>query len=411
MNPHPNKPQKSLSLMFNNAAEFLRTVESVEPLGLHVKFQEPWKDSVEAFAEESEVFSPQLEALVAFRLQVHSAALKQAGAHAEGAPDDWKWLLEVNQVQQRTPEWYAETRNLLTGSEVGKLFQGPGSWNAMVKTKAEGQPPLAPAGPLRLAVMRSETNPMDWGTRYEACVKGYLEKTLGATIQDLGRIKHRQYANLAVSPDGLFTSATDPALVGRLVEIKCPKSRTPDGTISSDYWCQMQWQMEICDRPACEFVEVQFRELEANAPPTEGALDRGWITLQTNTETDENRYVYINAHPLTPTPQEDAWADLETYQWEIITVRRQTVLRDTEWFKKSQPTFEKFWKEVDDARSGTWQPLPVKQRKQKEAPPPTSKCVLLDDDLDPETLQSLLANGEGVVNVTPDKPEPPSYTD
>lgn len=398
--------------MFTNAAKFLCEVEKQEPLGLHVSFQESWRTTLEEFAEVSGLEDQKaiLDGLLDFRLAVHSAALASANHHdQEHDTESWKWLLDATQVQQRTPEWYAETRNLLTGSEVGSLFKGPGAWNALVRAKAEGQPLEGPRGPPRLAVMRSETNPMDWGTRYEPCVKGYLEKSLGATIQDLGRIKHRTLPQLAVSPDGLFTSARDLELVGRLVEIKCPKSRLIDGKILNEYWCQMQWQMEICDRPACEFVEVQFKEVIGESRDA-SALDRGWITLQTNVETDENRYIY--ASDPTPPLQEDQWANLETYEWELTALRRQTVLRDREWFEKHRPTFEKFWKDVAEARSGTWQPLPVRQRKPREAPPSQpAKCALLDDEMGPEELQLALASGAFVVNARPDTPEPPSYTD
>jgi len=247
----------------------------------------------------------------------------------------------------------------------------------------------APRPPPRLAVGRKETTSLDWGVRYEPVVKAHLEKTLGCTIQDLGRIRHRTDARIAASPDGLITScSSDPALIGRLVEIKCPSTRViKDDAISFEYWCQMQLQMEVCDRPACEFVEVKFREPafaaasagaqveQTTATPSNTIIDSGWITLESNIETDVNRYVYHDTE--TPPPQDEMWASVETYQWELIRLRRVTVLRDSAWYANSQEKFAEFWKDVEAARAGTWQMPPARERKTKAEP--VEKCGIVND--------------------------------
>jgi putative phage-type endonuclease len=397
----------------NNAVEFLRTVEKVNPLGSHSNFQGEWSSAALEIAEASEVLGPAqaskaFDAALAFREAVHAAAVESHGDSTSVADtESWKWLLTTHQVEQRTPEWYAETRNLLTASEVGRLFEGPSARNNLVRAKAEGQKPHPPAIAPRLAVMSNETGPMDWGTRYEPVVKSYLEKSLGCKIKDLGRIKHRAIPWVAASPDGLIESCeTSAELVGRLVEIKCPTSRVIGNDIPFDYWCQMQWQMEVCDRHFCEFVEVKFRQLKEGDEPNPAALDRGWISLLTNILTDHNTYEYSKVSYV-----EEPWIVLEQYEWEILHLRRVTVQRDHDWFRREQSTFEAFWKDVKDARSGTWEPLPVKSRKAKAADEKPAICAIVDDDLDEGSLQSPAAVRISSVNVQRDVPEPISYTD
>lgn len=405
-------PQCQDTGRFNNAAEFLRCIEQVNPLGSHSNFQEEWSAAALEYAEASEVLDDKkaFDAVLAFREAVHEAAVTSAPVEQPPLTQtdkSWKWLLTTEQVEQRTPAWYAETRNLLTASEVGRLFEGPGARNALVRAKAEGQKPNPPAIPPRLAVMSNETGPMDWGTRYEPLVKFYLEKSLSCKIRDLGRIKHRDIPWVAASPDGLVEEcSTSKELVGSLIEIKCPPTRVISENIPFDYWCQMQWQMEVCDRPSCEYVEAKFRQLKEGDEANPAALDRGWISLLTNIITDENRYRYEKVGYL-----DEPWIVLEQYEWEILHLRRVTVKRDRDWFRREQPAFEAFWKDVEAARSGTWEPRPVRARKPKAVDSPAATCAIVDDDLDEGSPQSPGAVRTVSLPVQRDVPEPISYTD
>lgn len=394
---------------FNNAAEFLRGIEQVNPLGSHSSFQEEWSAAALEYAEASEVLDDKkaFDAVLAFREAIHEVAVAAPPAPLTEADDSWKWLLTTEQVEQRTPAWYAETRYLLTASEVGRLFEGPGARNALVRAKSEGQKPTPPSIAPRLAVMSNETGPMDWGTRYEPLVKFHLEKTLSCKIRDLGRIKHRDIPWVAASPDGLIEEcSTSKELIGSLLEIKCPSTRVISDAIPFDYWCQMQWQMEVCDRPSCEYVEAKFRQLKEGDEPNSNVLDRGWISLLTNIITDENRYRYDKVGYL-----DEPWIVLEQYEWELLHLRRVTVKRDRDWFVRSQPVFETFWKDVEAARSGTWEPLPVKARKAKVVDAQATTCAIVDDDLDEGSLPSPAAVRIASVLVQRDMPEPISYTD
>lgn len=372
--------------------EFLLEIEDTMPLAGHSTFKEDWMEDVREYAEDCGIGGEglqQLEALLAARSMTHAAVVggtsvavavagavggtAGAGAAPGAAQEAWEWLLTAPQVEQRTDAWYAESKNLLTASEVATVFKAGRTRGTLVMAKAAPPADVTSRGS-RTAVERSETSPFAWGIRYEPVVKEYLEKSLGATIVDLGRIRHRTVERIAASPDGLITSCTDSGLVGRLVEIKCPSTRIIKGdTIPFEYWCQMQLQMEVCGRPACEYVEAKFREVDG---ADDTALSRGWITLQCNTDTEENRYIYKDTADAVP--QEGAWANVETYGWELVQLRRVTVLRDANWFNTSIPAFEQFWKDVEGAKAGTWI-LPPSSRVKKEKAPVAEECAIVDD--------------------------------
>jgi len=368
--------------MNNGVAYFLESIEESHPLGAHAKFYDSWATDIQSFAEEGGVLQTDadkqtLGMLMEIRRLVHEAACggSAASATAEGDPL-WHWLLTATQVEQRTPEWYQETRNMLTASEVATVFKSGRTRGQLVMTKAS-QP--AERFIASLAVEKRSTGPMDWGVRYEPVVKQYLEDSLSAKIHELGRIRHRTELKVAASPDGLFVTCENaPELVGRLVEIKCPSSRViKDGDIPFEYWCQMQLQMEVCGVGACEFVEAKFVEelTTTDKPEAERKpepLATGFISLLT--KDDVNKYLY---HSSPEPPMNSDWHVMETYPWYLMKLRRVTVLRDENWFAQSQPAFEQFWKDVESAKAGIWILPPGRPKKVKE--PEVPRCQIIDD--------------------------------
>lgn len=384
-------------------SEWMQTMEESFPLRSDPNAFEEWQAVLhDAWSSlEFSVENPTFQEALATRRAFHTAAFTQTSVKQE-SDTSWKWLLDHPQVEQRTPEWYAEARDLLTASEIGDLWKGPGTRAAVVMKKAKEQILGGPAP--RHCVPRQETNAMLWGQRYEPVVKRILEEQTKSTILELGRIRHRSIARLAASPDGLYTEGE---FAGRLVEIKCPPSRViEEGKVPQGYWCQMQLQMEVCDRPICEYVEAKFVEADAVAT-VENPVATGYISLLTHTDTFENQYVYHSSLTDVPVP-EQPWVVYETYPWACITLRRVNILRDREWFEQAKPMIEQFWSDVEGARNGTWQPPQSRPRKKKEAPDPLV-CAIVDEEPGnnpsaPEPRSVALVGLE-------EPPEPTFYTD
>jgi hypothetical protein len=357
---------QKMKQLFHTICDFLNDMEQIYPVPSHSKLLDEWEDEVRE--QWSILFDPTgpgrkaqqiFETVLAFRRDVHLAATYQEHRTEQS---DWQWLLKTQQVEQRTEDWHKEKIDLLTASEIGDIWAGPRTRARLIMSKVPNDNPPFTS---RLAVQRSQGHAMDWGVRYEPVVKMRLEKDLGITITDLGRIRHKTISRLAASPDGLITDGPE-ELQGRLIEIKCPPTREITDTVPFDYWAQMQIQMEVCDRPACEYVEVKFVELEADDP-----LCEGWISLEQHNETNILRYQYHS----TPTPLgSEEYSVLETYGYKIENLRQVTQHRDSIWFQGIQNDLQQFWTDVEGARSGTWIPPPPRVKKVKE-----EVCKIMDE--------------------------------
>jgi putative phage-type endonuclease len=354
---------------FHMISEYLNDVEELNPISSHSQLFEEWEEEVrEQFAllEPTTKDYQVLDALLNFRREVHECAVYQT----EGVQDinSWEWLLTAEQSEQRTEEWLKEKVNFLTASEIGTVWAGPRTRAKLVLSKVPGSLE-SPSFTQRLAVRREDTRATDWGIRYEPVVKHILQSTLGITILDLGRIRHRSNPLLAASPDGLIIDApVDSNLLGRLIEIKCPISRQiKEDVVPFEYWAQMQIQMEVCDRPACEYVEVKFEELSDER----SSEAEGWIVLERCSESDTFAYQYhftpcLDSATLSFRP---GWELVELYAWKKVNLRRVTQTRDPAWIEKIKVDLEAFWKNVDAARQGTF-----------DVPPPRKKkCLIVDD--------------------------------
>jgi len=376
----------------HSASEFLKYYENLNPLPTNLNFYDLWESDAKELWD-TQIGEPHdhLNAVLAFRKEFLEGGTSIAQALTRD--DSWKWLIKANQVEQRSAEWYKETINIITASEISAIWKTPRARAALVMKKV-GEAEVVKRNS---ALPRDKTGPMDWGVRYEPVVKQILETTLGAKIQELGRIRHRQHPRVAASPDGLFIEATDPNLVGALVEIKCPPSRIINDKIPFDYWCQMQLQMEVCDRPSCEFVEVKFKELEATDTPTQDPALHGWIVLEGNHDTMDMRYVYSDK-----ATGDQGWVEVERYQWEVVKLRRVTLQRDPVWFQSAQPALEAFWKDVEAAREGKWSPPPpLRARKVSEG-----GCAIVASDSDKEVSQSAPVTAVDVSSLTISIPGP-----
>jgi len=379
----------------HSASEFLKHYENVNPLPTNLAFYDVWADDArEQWDLQIGEGQGHLEAVLNFRktfleesfLGKAQQTHQKTQGSTSGSDDSWKWLITAKQVEQRTEEWYKETKNIITASEISAIWKGPRTRAALVMSKVTDKDISVKRN---TAFPRAQTGPMDWGVRYEPVVKQILEDTLGAKIQELGRIRHRSDPRVAASPDGLITECTtNPQLVGSLVEIKCPPTRVINDKIPFEYWCQMQLQMEVCDRPSCEFVEVKFKELDADAVPSHSL--HGWITLEGNQETMDMRYTYSADSVSQAT---EGWAEIEKYQWEVVHLRRVTLQRDPVWFQASQGDLEAFWKDVEAARQGTWIPPPKKVKAKAAAATALAGCAIVNSESDQ------------------DKDQLPSYTD
>jgi hypothetical protein len=147
--------------------------------------------------------------------------------------------------------------------------------------------------------------------------------------------------------------ATDPARIGRLLEIKCPIRRAIGEGVPFEYWCQMQIQMEVTGIGECEYVEVKLDSIEKGATDLSGsAVAEGFVWLFQNPTTCEMRYAYTVQERA---ELEESWSLVETIPWRVAGMYSEVVVRDRGWFAGTAEMRERFWVDVEKARAGLFE--------------------------------------------------------
>lgn len=307
---------------------------------------------------------------------------------------------------QRTEEWYAARNDRLTASSIASVLRLTPKELALrdqglvdlPASKRVGQ--VVPAFQSRAQLLRSKAGADDdgftgsvfteWGVAYEPVVTELYKLFENTDVLDFGLVPHPALPWLGASPDGVTPA-------GRMLEIKCPFSRTPTGVPKLNYWMQMQIQMECCDLDACDFVEVAVQEYPGRAEylqdvytdPENGALvpgraadgmAKGFIVECVSSLPDTRPTYWYPPTFRLQTPQAELdwlleWTrerfpdgitepqrlagvllfDEEVYRvryWKIGKWLQTTVHRDREWFEQRRPELQAFWREVEDTRAG-----------------------------------------------------------
>jgi len=277
------------------------------------------------------------------------------------------------QVEQRTAAWYQQATTVLTASELGNLFGSPKQRAQLIMSKVN---PVARPQKV-LAMLSVEMNAMDWGVRFEPVVKQIYNHKYGTTIRELGRIINEEDKRCSASPDGLIYSDPTGVRTGRLIEIKCPVSRKPDGKIPKDYYIQIQMQLKVTGMKFCDFVEAVFDSPYGSKPKNQVVSDvmgnftrpigvgntpgvsrlltppefQGEILLIHNEETG-TRYEYgeVNQIPFEPTSLSPLDTIVERIPWTLTEWHEQVVAQSEGWWLTAKPLMEAFWVDVERAK-------------------------------------------------------------
>lgn len=298
-------------------------------------------------------------------------------------------LLNRKQIEQRTPEWYAQMSSILSASELGNLFASARTRAKLVVSKtipyrSRSQP---------LATHSNSMSAFDWGIRFEPVVKQLYEFKYGVTIKELGRLIHPTYNKCSASPDGLIYSCPKNERAGRLVEIKCPVTREIDGSVPKDYYAQIQMQLHVTGLRACDYVEAVFSSKYNNMPEKVGPmLYNGYIALiryneiSDATNNQEFYYVYSPVNALndwTPEIKEDEEL-VEITPWRLNHWHEQIVTRSEEWWSSIKPIIDVFWEDVEKAKRGEFV-VPESSRPPKKQK--VEQCMILFNKLDENGLK------------------------
>ena len=146
-------------------------------------------------------------------------------------------------MEQRTPEWFALRKKLLTASDIAAVLRL--------------DPYKSPMKVFDLKVGDSEVkinSDMQRGIDSEETAREAYEAFTGFDVKEAGLYVHQGINWLGASPDGLID---DPNEEGKgLLEIKCP--RTVHQEVPLHYLCQIQTQLEVCSHSLGDYNYCDF---------------------------------------------------------------------------------------------------------------------------------------------------------
>lgn len=157
----------------------------------------------------------------------------------------------MDNIEQRTDDWYAARLGKVTASSLHKVLAktktgyGADRGNYMTQLVLE-----------RITGAKADSysnSAMQWGVEQEPFARAAYEATRGVMVDEVGFIPHPTIKDAGASPDGLVGD-------DGMVEIKCPESKTAlecwlsENPVEAKYFAQMQWQMRCADRSWCDYV-------------------------------------------------------------------------------------------------------------------------------------------------------------
>ena len=178
-----------------------------------------------------------------------------------------KELLARQQYEQRTPAWYEVRKGLMTASDAAGALGIPafkGQRNvreSLLNQKVSGT--------------FTGNHMTRWGSQNEDQVRERAMQAVGECAWEVGLVVHKDLPWLGASPDGVTNT-------GRLIEIKCPYSRTPiPGYCPGHYFPQIQVQLECTNLDSCYFIEWQPADKAADGVEVFSIIvverDRKWF--------------------------------------------------------------------------------------------------------------------------------------
>ena len=309
------------------------------------------------------------------------------------------FLKEQEQPEQKTKEWYQFRYNLITASNLWKVFGTESQVNSLIYEKCK---PLQ-----EISHDSLQSGPLFWGIKYEPVTVMIYEDMFNTKVDDFGCIKHGNYPFIGASPDGINVDETN-IRFGRMIEIKNIYNREITGIPKKEYWIQMQLQMEVCKLETCDFVETRIKEyddmeeyldkreeheyngivleflpkfkpcdLSSNEQVLNNNKKKLFHMILDNSKSENEIEEIINK---TKEENENLYL-LGVSYWYLDEFSCVLVKRNELWFKKSLSEIEKVWKIIEKERIDGYEHRASKKRRPSIDNTETVGCLIqLNED-------------------------------
>ena len=290
------------------------------------------------------------------------------------------------QPEQRTPAWYEFRHNLITASNIGKIFSTDAQLNSLIYEKCRPENSASTS-----AFSNSTTSPLHWGNKYEPVSVQVYEHMYKTKVGEFGCIRHPEHSCIGASPDGINVDAANPVRYGRMLEIKNIVNREITGIPLEMYWIQMQVQMETCGLDHCDFLETRFREYANEAEFHDDAFAeyKGVILYFVDKHTTVNSkpfYVYMDLFK--DREAISKWSDemrhkyrkthtlYEPIYWHLAEYSCVLVERNRPWFRSALPKILSTWRVIEKERVEGYEHRQAKKRDPVATKPIGRVCLI-----------------------------------
>lgn len=292
-------------------------------------------------------------------------------------------LKKIPQFEQKSLEWFKQRNNCITATSIAVVLdEDPYKYpiELLLEKCGKGTP-------------FKENEFVHHGKKYEQIGNMFYSFRNNVILGEYGLIQHEKYPFIGASPDGICDKYTQDrkkfsTLVGRLLEIKFPKTRkiNTDGELDGDicphqYYIQCQTQMFVTELDECDFLQCQVEEyntweefvndahVEMQGLSGETNLEKGCMIqllpkkVSDNTDTKmllyQAKYIYppklhmtygeiekwiatevMNFH--TNDLSKEYFIDRIIY-WRLKKVTCHLIKADHGWFESKVPLIKQFW--------------------------------------------------------------------
>ena len=302
------------------------------------------------------------------------------------------YLNSLPQPEQRTPEWYEFRKNRITASDfasVANLNSYKSRHDLLLDKCGISEPFRGNAATIH-------------GNKYEDVACSIYERRNNVSVSMYGCIPHPTIPWIGASPDGICNpSSKDKNYIGRMLEIKCPKSRKLNGFVPEHYLPQVQGQLEVCELEFCDFLECVIKEYKTKEDfYTDYITDKNHINYDNHNYTSDNNekgvivelydtsekklyYKYCSLSVSSSRESIEKWEEeqidavlentqsnnleyLATTYWRLNDCSCILVKRDKNYWDNLCAKLEEFWNELQSYKINGHQPLLDKKNKRKK---------------------------------------------
>ena len=343
------------------------------------------------------------------RSYTDSIIIKKQSEHKKQRIDElMNKYKEQEQPEQRTKAWYEFRWNLLTASSIWKALDTQASKNNLI---------LGKCVPYEIKEYTVNVNsPFHNGHKYEPLSIMIYEDRFDTEVADFGCMKHFKHNFIGASPDGINVKR-DNERYGRMVEIKNPVSRKLTGVPKTDYWVQMQLQMEVWDLDECDFYETCFKEYETEEDfyndgdgfnKTKDGKPKGIIVMFCGRKEPIYKYAPIGLSK----DEYEKWYEncltknkhltwFKNIFWYLKDESLVLVTRNKLWFEEALPEFRVMWETIVKERIEGYEHRKPKKRRLKvvKKPENISQISFSDSDFsDDDNKTENIANKKIIKN-------------